>query len=66
MWLAAPSTLEHYEMFVRYVDMLNRHFAKALPGEVVESVGHSESDLNPFYEDLQTNFNRLKGELGIR
>jgi len=63
MWLAEPSTLDHFDALVEFVELWNRFLAKTLPHEVLESIEHSEKKLSPFYEDVETQTERLRQEL---
>jgi hypothetical protein len=63
MALAEPSTLAHFGRFFEFVEMWNRSIAGTLPGAVVEAVGHSEDELQPFYRDLEEHAAQLRGEL---
>jgi hypothetical protein len=42
MWLAEPSTLEHYPALVEYVELWNRGLKQTLPTEVMFEVEHEE------------------------
>lgn len=64
MWLAEPSTLDHFSVLVDFVEIWNRFLAHTLPHEVLELIDHSEKDLYPFYDDLETQTKRLREELG--
>lgn len=63
IWLAEPSTLTHLNTLVEFVEIWNRFLANTLPHEVLKLIDHSESKLYPFYEDLETQTNRLREEL---
>jgi hypothetical protein len=63
MWLAEPSTLEHYGSLVEYVELWNRGLKETLPAEVMLEVRHEEKKLDPFYADLDSQFRRLRAEL---
>lgn len=62
-WLAENSTKEFYKPFCRYVELWHRFYDDAIPPRVLEEVRIDEKDLIPFYEDLETNLNSLRGEL---
>ena len=63
MWLAEPSTLEHYDALAEYVELWNRALEKAIPDDVVLQLDHDEKKLYPFYDDLASQFKRLREEL---
>lgn len=63
MWLAEPSTLDHYSALVEYVELWNRGLKQSLPTEFMFEVKHEEKKLDPFYADLDLQFKRLRDEL---
>lgn len=63
MWLAEPSTREHFGALVEFVEIWDRWLGGTLPKETVPLLGHSEKNLQPFYKDLATQLNRLSNEL---
>lgn len=66
MYLAERSTREHFVAFTEFVEVWTRWLADAIPGEVVQELGHSEEKLVPFYQDLAANFERLQRSLRER
>jgi hypothetical protein len=63
LWLAEPSTMTYYPILFEYVETWNRVEANVLPFPITERLNHSEDRLEPFYEDLQMQFERLNSEL---
>ncbi len=63
MWLAEPSTLEHYATLVEYVELWNRALDHAIPSDVLLELDHDEKKLYLFYADLNSQFKRLQEEL---
>jgi hypothetical protein len=63
MGLAESSTQEHYQEFVRYVEIWNRGEKKAISSEVILEVQHDETRLYPLYKDLEKQVRRLRLEL---
>ena len=63
MWLAEESTKLHYQNLVEYVEIWNRWVSESLPSEVAKKLDHSESLLNPLYEDLEQQLRRLRSQL---
>jgi hypothetical protein len=63
MWLAEPSTLDHFPALVEFVELWNRFLATSLPHEVLELIEHSEKELDPLYQDLATQTERLRQEV---
>ena len=62
-WLAENSTKKFYKPFCKYVELWHRFYDDAIPPRVLEEVRIVEKDLIPFYENLETNLNSLRGEL---
>jgi hypothetical protein len=63
MWLAEPSTLGHFAALVKFVELWNRFLATSLPHEMLEKIDHSEKELEPLYQDLAAQAERLRQEL---
>jgi hypothetical protein len=63
MWLAEPSTLKFHFVLTEYVEIWNRFLGGSLPKEVLAEIQHGEANLKPFYEDLQSHFDRLSKTL---
>jgi hypothetical protein len=61
--LAQPETRDFYAQFLEFVEIWNRSLAGALPGEVLEKLGHDESRVTPFYEHLETQVGELQDEI---
>ncbi len=62
-WLAEPETQKHYGELVEYVEGWNRWQAKGVTPDVMREIGHSESKLKPFYEELANRTEVLRAEL---
>lgn len=63
MHLAEPCTRTHYRKLLDFVEIWRRFLAKSIPYSVAEEIGHSKKELVPFYEDLESNFQRLQNKL---
>ena len=63
MWLAEPSTLQHFGALVEFVEIWNRWTSGSLPPEVVQEIGHSEEKLKPLYADLSAQMQSLRNKL---
>jgi hypothetical protein len=61
--LAEASTRSHHQQLIEFVDIWDRWLGGALPPEVLKRLEHGEERLQPFYEDLTANFERLQGRL---
>jgi hypothetical protein len=64
MCLAEPSTRMHYQKLIEVVEIWKRFLANTIPSSVDKEIGHTEADLEPFYKDLESIFNRLQKKLG--
>jgi hypothetical protein len=62
-WLAEDSTKAQYPKLVEYVEIWNRFDSKTLPRQVAQRLGHSEQSLNPLYDDIETQLERLRAQL---
>src|SRR4051794_39443443 len=56
MHLAEFSTIQHFTALLEFVEIWNRWLDSSIPPEVVTNIGHTETKLYPFYEDLESNF----------
>ena len=63
LWLAEKSTVQYHGALAEFVEIWKRFLSGALPGEVVNDLDHSERKLQPFYQDIQDNFDSLGDEL---
>jgi hypothetical protein len=63
MQLAEPSTIQHFQALVEFVEIWNRWLDQSLPPEVLGQLRHSEETLNAFYEDVADNFVRMQHAL---
>jgi hypothetical protein len=63
MWLAEPSTREHFGALVEFVEIWDRWLNGTLPKEAIPFLGHAEEHLKPFYKDVVDQLNRLSEKL---
>lgn len=63
MQLAEDSTRQHFGTLVEFTELWNRSLQKSMPPEVVLALDHDEKKLYPFYEDLESQFRKLRKEL---
>ena len=61
--LAEPSTVKHFPALLEFVNIWDRFLAGSLPGEVIKALKHSEKSLNPLYDDLQRQHDKLRKKL---
>lgn len=61
--LASAETRAFYQGFLEFVEIWNRSLVDALPGKVVEKLGHSEEKVRPFYEHLELKMQQLQDEI---
>lgn len=59
-WLAEPETRRYTDKLVEFVDVWERWLAKAIPYEVVNRLGHSESSLHPLYEHIEKTHDEIR------
>ncbi len=65
MWLAEPETRAHFAALIEFVDVWDKILTDRLPREVAPAIGHTETNLKPFYSNLAATHDRLRVELGI-
>lgn len=59
-WLADSDTRLHYRALVEFVELWERWTADSVPPEVIERLGHSEQNLEPFYAVLEAKHEALR------
>jgi hypothetical protein len=62
-WLADPDTRSHYQDFVEFVEIWERHLVRSIPGEVITKLGHTEKNVHQFYEHLEQKISDLQTEI---
>lgn len=60
LWLAEEGTRAYYPELIEFVDIWDRALEKSIPPEVITRIGHTENKLQPFYEHLQKQHDRLR------
>jgi hypothetical protein len=60
LWLADPSTREHFPALIAYVESWERSVGAALPGQAQIVVGESQRSLAGFFGNLETVHDRLR------
>jgi hypothetical protein len=63
MQFAEDSTRKHFGTLVEFTELWNRALQNPIPPEVLSSLNHSEKALYPFYEDLETQFRKLRKQV---
>jgi hypothetical protein len=63
MQFAEDSTRRHFVALVEFVELWNRALTNPIPLEVLSSLDHSEKKLDPLYQDLEAQFQRLRQQL---
>ena len=61
--LANADTRAFYQLFLEYVEIWNVWLAKSLSPNVPAELGHSEENVKPFYEHLESTMQRLQDEI---
>jgi hypothetical protein len=52
MWLAEPSTRQHFQTLVEFVEIWNRYLGGGIAPEALATLGHDENKVKPLYEDV--------------
>jgi hypothetical protein len=63
MWLAEPETRVFFTPLLEFVEVWERWLARSIPHEVVRALGHSESQLHPFYEHIEAKHDNCQRQL---
>jgi hypothetical protein len=63
---ADPDTRAFYQPFLEFVEIWNRSLQGALPGAVIQKLGHGEEKQLPFYEHLETRMQQLQDDVAQR
>ncbi len=61
--LADADTRAFYSLFLEFVEIWNMSLAKAISGEAIRKLGHSEERVKPFYEHLEQRMQQLQDQL---
>lgn len=62
-WLADPDTRAYYQEFLEFVEIWERCLAEALPGDVIQKLGHSEENVKHFYDHIESKLTALQNEI---
>lgn len=62
-WLADTDTRAYYQDFLEFVEIWERYLAEALPGKVIKKLGHTEDNVKPFYEHIESKLTALQKEI---
>jgi hypothetical protein len=65
-WLADEDTRAYYQDFLEFVEIWERDLARALPGEVIQKLGHSEENALPFYEHVERKLSALQEKVDAK
>lgn len=65
-WLADEDTRAYYQDFLEFVEIWERYLARALPGDVIQKLGHSEENVLPFYEHVERKLSALQEEVNAK
>lgn len=61
--LADPQLLKYISQLIYFIEGWDMHIDGQLPTGFLQQMGHSESNLQPFYTDLQDGFDHLQAEM---
>ena len=59
-WLADTSTRQHYQALLQYVELWKRFLEKTIPDDVITTFDVREHRLEPLYQNLEEQFDRLQ------
>ncbi|HMV16309.1 MAG TPA: hypothetical protein PLD21_09405 [Rhodocyclaceae bacterium] len=62
-WLADEDTRAYYQEFLEFVEIWERYLAEALPDGVLRKLGHTEENVLPFYEHVESKLSALQEEI---
>lgn len=65
-WLADEDTRAYYQGFLEFIEIWERYLAGALPGSVIQKLGHSEEGVLPFYEHVEIKLSALQEEVNAK
>lgn len=65
-WLAEEDTRAYYQDFLEFVEIWERYLAEALPGDVIQKLGHTEENVLPFYEHVEGKLSALQEEINAK
>jgi len=60
MWLAETGTRRYFPGLIEFVDVWDKILDNKLPRSIAPAIGHSEANLQPFYEHLEAEHDRLR------
>jgi hypothetical protein len=52
IWLAEPSTRQHFKTLVEFVEIWNRYLGGGIAPEALRILGHDENKVKPLYQDV--------------
>jgi hypothetical protein len=61
--LAEPDTRQHLPALVEFVEVWDRFLQGALPGQVTQKLGHTERNLYPLYQSIETTHDQIRRRL---
>ena len=54
IWLAQTETRRYFSQLIEFVDVWERHIRGTMPTQVIEEIKHTEQNLHPFYDHMET------------
>jgi hypothetical protein len=66
MWLAEAETRSYFPILIEFVDVWERHLRGTMPHDVLIEIEHTEKNLHPFYNHLESTHDRLQNLLAYR
>lgn len=65
-WLADEDTRVYYQGFLEFIEIWERYLSETLPNDVILKLGHSESNVLPFYEHVEQKLSALQEEINAK
>ena len=63
MWLAEPETRKYFKTLIEFVDVWYKILADKLPHSIAPAIGHTEQNLQPFYQHIEDVHDRIRLEI---
>ena len=63
MWLAEPETRKYFKTLIEFVDVWYKILADKLPHSIAPAIGHTEQNLQSFYQHIEEVHDRIRSEI---
>jgi hypothetical protein len=61
--LAEPETRKYFKTLIEFVDVWDKILADKLPHSIAPAIGHTEQNLQPFYQHIEEVHDRIRLEI---